>query len=158
MTPQLSSLESKREIMKFLALVALLPLIEVAGFAVIGGKVGAMGVVFLTLCTAFLGVFLIKTQGFRTITQVKEQLAMGQAPAETVLSGTLVFVCGALLLIPGFFTDTLGLIGLLPAVRQSIAKAVLSRGVIVGSTTSSGTGRTRSQDSHVIEGEYRRED
>jgi len=141
--------------MRFLALIVLLPLIEVAAFAQVGGKLGAMGAVFLTLCTAFLGVFLIKTQGFRTLTSVREQVAQGQMPAETVLSGVMVFVCGALLLIPGFVTDTLGLIGLLPFVRHSLAAAIIKKGMVVQS------GQPRShqeQKGNVIEGQYKRED
>jgi len=141
--------------MRFLALIVLLPLIEVAGFAMVGGKLGAMSAVFLTLCTAFLGVFLIKTQGFRTLTQVREQVALGQMPAETVLTGVMVFVCGALLLIPGFFTDTLGLIGLLPPVRQAFARAILSRGMIIKTAQ---TAQNRSEKGQIIEGQYNRED
>jgi len=141
--------------MRFLALIVLLPLIEVAGFAMVGGHLGAMGAVLLTLCTAFLGVFLIKTQGFRTLTQVREQVAMGQMPAETVLSGVMVFVCGALLLIPGFFTDILALIGLLPPVRQGLAAAILSRGMIIKTAQ---TPNNRSEKGQIIEGQYKRED
>lgn len=141
--------------MRFLALIVLLPLIEVAAFAQVGGKLGAMGAVFLTLCTAFIGVFLIKTQGFRTLTHAREQLAQGEVPAQTMVSGVLVFVCGALLLIPGFVTDALGLIGLLPFVRQAIAQAIIAKGMVIrGAQTSSST----AQSGQVIEGQYERED
>ncbi|NVK37360.1 MAG: FxsA family protein [Gammaproteobacteria bacterium] len=142
--------------MRFLAVLVLFPLIEVAVFAQVGGKIGAMWAVFLTLCTAFLGMFLIKTQGFRIITQVREQVAQGQMPAQTVLSGVMVFICGALLLIPGFVTDTLALIGLIPAVRQSMAAAILSKGLIIRNAPTSG--RDQQGTGNVIEGQYRRED
>ncbi len=142
--------------MRFLAVLVLFPLIEVAMFAQVGGKIGAMWAVFLTLCTAFLGVFLIKTQGFRIISQVREQVAQGQMPAQTVISGVMVFICGALLLLPGFVTDTLGLIGLIPAVRHAMAAALLKKGLIVGSGPVRGQKPTGSGD--VIEGQYRRED
>ncbi|MGR6870781.1 FxsA family protein [Pseudomonas sp. HK3] len=142
--------------MRFLLLLVLLPLVEVAAFAQVGGKLGAMNAVFMTLATAFLGMFLIKTQGFRTLSLVREQIAQGQMPAQTVLSGLMVFVCGALLLIPGFVTDTLGLIGLLPFVRNGLAAAILKKGIIV---QGAGT-KARQADEHgnVIEGQYRRED
>ncbi|GAA6135144.1 membrane protein FxsA [Oceaniserpentilla sp. 4NH20-0058] len=141
--------------MRFLALIVLLPLIEVAMFAQVGGKIGAMGAVFLTLCTAFVGVFLIKTQGFRTLTQVREQVAQGQMPAEAMLSGVLVFVSGAFLLIPGFVTDTLGLILLLPFVRKSIAGAILSKGIMMQAGQAPSQPQGKGQ---VIEGQYHKED
>lgn len=142
--------------MRFLAVLVLFPLIEVAMFAQVGGKIGAMWAVFLTLCTAFLGVFLIKTQGFRIISQVREQVAQGQMPAQTVISGVMVFICGALLLLPGFVTDTLGLIGLIPAVRHAMAAAILKKGLIIGNGPMPQQKPSGSGD--VIEGQYRRED
>ncbi|MGK0444825.1 MAG: UPF0716 protein FxsA [Bermanella sp.] len=145
--------------MRFLLLLVLLPLIEVAVFAQVGGKLGAMTAVFMTLCTAFLGVFLIKTQGFRTLSLVREQIAQGQMPAQTVLSGLMVFICGALLLIPGFVTDTLALIGLLPFVRNSLAAAILQKGVIIQpGTQAPSQGKGQDDGGNVIEGQYRRED
>ncbi|MFY0642047.1 MAG: FxsA family protein [Bermanella sp.] len=144
--------------MRFLLLLVLLPLIEVAAFAQVGGKVGAMNAVLMTLATAFLGMFLIKTQGFRTLSLVREQIAQGQMPAQTVISGLLVFVCGALLLIPGFVTDTLALIGLLPFVRSSLANAILSKGIIMQPGANPGSARKTSDGGNVIEGQYRRED
>lgn len=142
--------------MRFLLLLVLLPLIEVAAFAQVGGKLGAMNAVLMTLATAFLGMFLIKTQGFRTLSLVREQIAQGQMPAETVISGLLVFVCGALLLIPGFVTDTLGLIGLLPFVRNGLAAAIMKKGVIIQSAGAKHT--PKGEPGNVIEGQYRRED
>jgi len=144
--------------MRFLAFLVLFPLIEVATFAQVGGKLGAMPVVFMTLATAFIGVFLIKTQGLRTFTSVREQIAQGQMPAQTVISGLLVFVCGALLLLPGLVTDTLGLIGLLPFVRDGIAKGILAKGVLVRSAAGPAPSNKQGGQGDVIEGQYRRED
>jgi len=141
--------------MRFLLLLVLLPLVEVAVFAQVGGKFGAMTAVMMTLFTAFLGVFLIKTQGFRTLSLVREQIAQGEMPAQTVLSGLMVFICGALLLIPGFVTDTIALIGLLPFVRNGLASAILQRGIIIQSGVQP---RSRDEKGQVIEGQYRRED
>ncbi|MFT5592268.1 MAG: UPF0716 protein FxsA [Oceanicoccus sp.] len=142
--------------MRFLLLLVLLPLIEVAAFAQVGGKLGAMNAVLMTLATAFLGMFLIKTQGFRTLSLVREQIAQGKMPAETVISGLLVFVCGALLLIPGFVTDTLGLIGLLPVVRNGLAAVIMKKGVIIQSAGAKPS--QKGEQGNVIEGQYRRED
>ena len=141
--------------MRFLVLLVLLPLVEVATFAQVGGKLGAMTAVMMTLCTAFLGVFLIKTQGFRTLSQVKEQIAQGQMPAQTVLSGLMVFICGALLLIPGFITDILALIGLLPFVRNGLAAAILQKGIIMQPGAKPAH---KDESGQIIEGQYRRED
>ena len=144
--------------MRFLLLLVLLPLIEVAAFAQVGAKVGAMNAVLMTLATAFLGMFLIKTQGFRTLSLVREQIAQGQMPAQTVISGLLVFVCGALLLIPGFVTDMLGLFILLPFVRNTLAEMILSKGIVVQPGANVGNPKKSADGGNVIEGQYRRED
>jgi UPF0716 protein FxsA len=74
-----------------------------------------------------------------------------------MLEGVVLLICGALLLTPGFFTDALGFLGLIPPLRQWLILKVIERGVV--HTVGPG-GRPRRPDSgpRTLEGEYRRED
>ncbi len=112
--------------MKILLLFLAMPLIEVATFVKVGGMIGAPWTIILTVGTAFLGAFLVKTQGIRTLLSVKEQLAQGQMPAAAMVEGIILLVCGALLLTPGFVSDTVGFLGLIPVVRAAIAKKIVT--------------------------------
>jgi UPF0716 protein FxsA len=76
-----------------------------------------------------------------------------------MLEGVVLIISGALLLTPGFFTDTIGLLGLIPPLRQRLILAVLERGVIA--TMQRGPGATRPTDRpghRTLDGDYRRED
>ncbi len=113
--------------MKFLALFLLIPLVEVAVFIKVGGSIGALWTVLLTVGTALLGATLVRLQGMATLFNVKQQLMQGQLPAGAVVEGVILLVCGALLLTPGFVTDTLGFLGLMPSIRQRIAKNIVQQ-------------------------------
>lgn len=140
--------------MKFLLLFLGIPLLEIVAFVQIGGKIGALWTVLLTVGTAILGAFLVRTQGIRTLLSVKDQLAHGELPAQTVVEGIILLVCGALLLTPGFISDTLGFLGLVPAIRSVVAKSLLSKVFVMQAQRSQGF----NNGGHTIEGQFRRED
>ena len=148
--------------MRVLAVIVLLPLIEIFTFAQVGGKIGGLWTVLLTLATAMLGVLLIKTQGGRTISNVKDQLQQGQMPAQAVVGGIMTFISGAFLLLPGFISDALGLILLLPPVQAVLAQSVIQsfmKGRMQGSVYTQGQNpHAKPQGGNTIEGEFRRED
>jgi UPF0716 protein FxsA len=80
----------------------------------------------------------VRSQGFRIFSEVREELARGRLPAAQMLDGALVLVGGLLLLVPGFFTDFLGIFFLIPATRRLIKlwlglwlQARLSRGGVI---------------------------
>jgi UPF0716 protein FxsA len=155
MTPPLRVLTSNLRIfMKFLLLFLGIPLLEIVAFVQIGGKIGALWTVLLTVGTAILGAFLVRTQGIRTLLSVKDQLAHGELPAQTVVEGIILLVCGALLLTPGFISDTLGFLGLVPAIRSVAAKSLLSKVFVMQAQRSQGF----NGGGHTIEGQFRRED
>ncbi|MEM7195803.1 MAG: FxsA family protein [Pseudomonadota bacterium] len=149
--------------MKFLFLIFfLIPLIEIYFLIKIGSIVGALLTVFLVVFTAMLGAVLVRAQGFSTIARVQMQVARGNVPAVEVIEGLMLFLAGALLLTPGFFTDAIGFILLTPPLRRALIFWGRDRGVFrrtmasAPNFSSSGDqGRSQTTQGRVIEGEYK---
>ncbi len=96
-------------------------LIEVAGY------IDAWPTIGLVMLTAVIGVALLKRQGMATLTRGVSRLESGQLPATEMAEGLLLAVAGALLVTPGFVTDTVGFTLLFPPTRKAIAAQMLKR-------------------------------
>ena len=103
------------------------PLLEIYLLIQIGSRIGALYTVGLVILTAILGVALLRLQGLVTLARVRHSLDQGRIPAVTLVEGLVLLVAGALLLTPGFFTDALGFLCLVPSLRNRLAKALLKR-------------------------------
>lgn len=132
----------------FLAFVAL-PLIEIALFVTVGGAIGLWPTLAIVIGTAFAGVALMRRQGARTLAGLKRDLDGLRDPAEPIVHGALILLAGALLVAPGFFTDTLGLLLLVPPLRGAIV-ARMARHVIVAGFA----GHPRRGGPDIIDGEF----
>ena len=88
----------------------------------IGSAIGFWVTLLFVVSTAFLGAHLARTQGFQTLTQIQQQLEMGMIPAGKMLEGAMILVAAALLLTPGFLTDSLGFLLLTPPIRALILR------------------------------------
>ena len=143
-------------------LFLIVPAIEIALFIEIGGIIGVFATLSLILVTAIVGVALLRIQGLATIARVQGQLNQGQLPATEMLEGLMLLVSGAFLMTPGFFTDTVGFLILIPAIRRSVAHWFLShadlmfKGQIINAQNE--TFHKRPDGHHTIEGEFRRKD
>lgn len=116
--------------MKKLFLIFLIvPLIEIYLLIKIGSAVGVGATIFFVVFTAVLGAFLVRTQGFSTLHRVQMQLVRGQIPTLEIIEGLLLFIAGALLLTPGFFTDAIGFILLTPPLRRLFIRSMVNRGL-----------------------------
>jgi len=93
------------------------PLIELFLFLVIGQKIGIVATFAIILLTGFLGGAWARSQGLRAFAKYREAIAQGRVPHDAVLEGILILVAGALLLTPGFLTDTIGFLLLVPRIR-----------------------------------------
>ena len=97
--------------------------------------INAWPTIGLVMLTAIIGVALLKRQGLATLTRGMDRLNHGQVPAREMAEGLLLAVAGALLLTPGFITDTVGFVLLFPPTRMMIAQAMLKRVEIQGVAT-----------------------
>jgi len=139
----------------FLLLFVGIPLTELYFLIKVGAQIGAFATIFLTLFTAALGGWMVRAQGFSTLMRVREAMDRGEVPAFQMMEGAVLLVCGILLLLPGFITDAVGFVFLVPLLRRWLITAGL-KGAGVMEPAGSKQGEKPGQ--RVIEGEYRRED
>jgi UPF0716 protein FxsA len=132
-------------------------LLEIYLLIKVGGIIGAFPTVAMVVFTAVLGAFLLRHQGLYTYAKVQTALGRGELPTVAMLEGVVLLLSGALLLTPGFFTDTLGFLGLIPPLRQWFILKVLERGVIQ-TMGPQGHPHRPQNGPQTLEGEYRRED
>jgi len=133
----------------------LVPLVEIYVLIQVGSVIGALPTVILVVLTAVIGVGLLRSQGLRTWMRAQEQLARGLLPAVELLEGMLLMLAGAFLLTPGFVTDTLGFLLLVPAVPSGRWRMGASFGTSgPGSVQGPGPGPGAAADGRVIEGEF----
>lgn len=115
--------------MPFLLLVVVvLPLIEIALFIVIGGILTLWPTLALVVAGGFAGYRLIRSAGVRTMAEVEGAVRAGIDPGRPVAAGLVRLMAGILLFIPGFLTDALGILLLIPPVRQAFVRALGPRG------------------------------
>jgi len=138
-----------------LAMFIVVPLVEMYVLIKVGGVIGALPTIFLVVFTAFLGVWLIRIQGFSTLQKIRNTLNAGGIPAIEMMEGVVLFIAGALLLTPGFVTDSIGFLCLIPPVRRALIIAVIQRWQV---TMVARQQRNQPQQGNIIEGEYRRHD
>lgn len=136
-----------------LVLLIGLPLIEIYFLIEVGSEIGAFPTIALAILTAVIGTWLVRHQGFGLLSRVREMADRGEVPALEVLDGALLLVAGLFLLLPGFLTDTVGFLLLIPPLRRW----VVGRYVRVIPVHSAPHAGQRDQP-RIIEGDYRRDD
>ncbi|MBY0053702.1 FxsA family protein [Brevibacillus agri] len=92
--------------------------LELWGLITVGSLIGGWSTVLLVILTGLLGAWLAKQQGVQVFRTLQFQLARGQMPTETIIDGALILIGGILLLLPGFVSDVIGLIFLIPYTRM----------------------------------------
>ena len=136
-----------------------LPLLEIAGFVVVGRQVGALATVGLVLASGVAGVLLLRHQGFGVMTRVRAEMDAGRDPSHQLAHGAMIVVAAILLIIPGFITDIIGLLLFLPPVRDLAWRGLKGRIVVATNFTSGGfRGRSRDKVIDLGDGDYSRED
>jgi UPF0716 protein FxsA len=137
----------------FLIFVAV-PLIEIALFIQVGGFLGLWPTLGIVVATALLGTYLVRAQGALALNQLRRSFEELKDPTEPLAHGAMILLSGALLVTPGFFTDTLGFLLLIPMVRTAVYKYLRSR-VKVQSFEMGGQSRARPRaDPTVIDADY----
>lgn len=137
-------------------LFVILPILEMYVLIKVGALIGAMPTIGLVLLTAVIGAALLRRQGLSTLQRAQWRMQVGELPAEEMVEGFALAVAGVLMLTPGFITDAMGLFLLVPPTRKLLIRYFLARVTVV--QASGGNAAGRKNDSHTIEGEYRRDD
>jgi len=133
-----------------LFLFVAIPLLELYVLIEVGSGLGGFTTIALCLLTAALGGLLIRIQGIKTLLAAQQQAAHGQLPAEHALHGILLAVAGLSLFLPGFITDSLGFLLLIPAFRLFLMRFFIA--------TRNHTSAHTPSSSTVIEAEVIKED
>jgi UPF0716 protein FxsA len=124
------------------------PLIEIALFVTLGGWLGLWATLGVVLGTAVAGVVLMRWRGLRAVADLRGQVGNMRNLVPEMADQAMVMLAGLLLILPGFLTDFLGLLLLLPPVRHALVALAEQRVVVQG-----GRGRPRDPDD-VIEGDF----
>lgn len=106
--------------MWLLAAFVAVPIIEIALFIWVGGLIGVWMTLLLVVAAAVLGMALVRNQGFAQLQRLQSSLEGRGDPAAPLAHGAMILLSGILLIIPGFFTDALGLALLVPAIRTLV--------------------------------------
>ena len=109
--------------MFFLFFIAV-PIIEVILFITVGKYIGLWNTIFIIIITGIIGAILVKSQGITILNKALEEIKSNKMPIFSIFEGIAVLIAGAFLLTPGFLTDTLGCILLIPKTRNTIIKYI----------------------------------
>lgn len=131
----------------------MMTLLEIYVLVSVGQSIGAFTTVLLVIITAFLGSVLLRQQGWVTLTKAQNIMAQGKTPAFEMLEGLVILLSGVLLLTPGFITDFIGLLGLMPFSRAYFIEWILQKNVqkIFASPVKKSA---KKPNNHTIEGEF----
>lgn len=147
--------ESPLRWIPFLA-VFLYVYIEISIFIQVAHVLGVLMTLILVIFTSVIGMSLVRNQGFKNFLLMQQKMAAGESPAAEMIKSVSLIIAGLLLLLPGFFTDFLGLLLLLPPVQKHLTLKLLPHlrfSRMPGGGFSAGTG-----GGETFDGEYQRKD
>lgn len=113
--------------MPLLALFIIVPLVEIGLFIQVGGFIGLWPTLAIVLLTAMAGTYLVKRQGLAELARIQNSLSTLDNPTRPLAHGAMILASGLLLLTPGFFTDAVGFLLLVPQIRDKVMQAVRNR-------------------------------
>jgi UPF0716 protein FxsA len=139
---------------KLFLIFLFVPLIEIYFLIQIGDVIGAGFTISIVVLTALIGAALVRFQGLTTLARAQREMRNARMPAMEVVEGALLLLAGALLLIPGFVSDALGFIILIPPLRQRLVQRFLKKRVmpVEGQVYD---GEARDADKRIIDIEYK---
>ncbi len=104
-----------------------LPIIEILLFIKIGENIGAINTILLIIFTAVVGVYFARIQGMMTIKSGFMNIYQNKLPIYEIFSGASIAIAAVFLIIPGFFTDTIGFLLLIPITRRLLLSPIISK-------------------------------
>ncbi|MBI1302139.1 MAG: FxsA family protein [Alphaproteobacteria bacterium] len=144
--------------MPFFAIFVLVPLAEIIVFFAVSDEIGIGTALLLALFTAVLGGAIVRYQGIQTLMKAQEAIAQGELPSKELFDGLCLIASGATLITPGFITDTIGFLLLIPGIRDWLRHKAGNMTHFQSTTYSSNYTNFhepyRSHDPNVIDVEY----
>ena len=126
-----------------LILIIGIPLIEIYLFIKIGSQIGAFNTVLLILVTAVVGVGYARYEGYNTLKTGMSQLVKNELPVYELISGATLAFAALLLIMPGFATDLIGILLIVPFTRKFILKKFIKK-----------HDKTKKKNTNYIDGDY----
>ena len=120
-----------------------IPALEIFLMIKIGGKVGALNTVLLIFLTAIIGIYFAKLEGIKTMRSGIMNMYQNKIPIYEMISGASIAIAALLLIIPGFFTDTIGFLLLIPFTRKILISFLVKKKNI----------SSRQEDKKTLDGE-----
>ena len=130
----------------FFLIFICLPALEIYLLIEVGGQVGALNTVALIFFTAIIGLYFAKHQGLQTLKSGLVSLYQNKIPIYEMMSGASIAIAAFLLIVPGFFTDLVGFLLLVPFSRKILFKLTLG-----GGTKNNNTSQNKTIDGEIIE-------
>ena len=119
-----------------------IPLVEIYFMIKVGGFIGAFNTIFLIFFTAVTGIFFARLEGLNAIKSGFQQLVKNEIPIYELISGAALAFAALLLIIPGFLTDIIGFLLIVPFTRKFFIKIITSRF------------KKQKVDENIVEGEF----
>ena len=110
----------------FLSIV-LVPIVEVYLFIKIGAQIGAFNTILLIFVTAITGIIYARYEGLNTLRSAYSQITRQETPAYEIISGAAIAFAALLLIVPGFATDIIGFLIILPVTRKLILRKISAK-------------------------------
>lgn len=110
---------------KLLISFVIVPVIELYILIEVGKKIGSLTTIGIIILTGIIGAYLVKGQGFMILRKIQNDLNEGIMPGDSLIQGAIILAGGIFLLTPGFVTDIIGFIFLIPASRRVVKKYLL---------------------------------
>jgi len=110
--------------LRLFLLFTIVPLVELVLLIKIGGVIGVAPTIAIVIGTGVLGAWLARWQGLAVLRRIGDEMAAGRLPTDALIDGLLVLVAAAMLLTPGFLTDSAGFLLLVPGTRAKVRRLV----------------------------------
>ncbi|ABS13569.1 MULTISPECIES: FxsA family protein [Brucella/Ochrobactrum group] len=134
-----------------------MPFIEIAGFVIIGSKIGVFATLGLVILSAMLGFFLLRVQGIGLLQRIRTETAAGRVPDREMVHGAMLVLAAILLIVPGFVSSTIGILLFIPFIRDFMWEKFMRGRMVVATSArySDGYGQQRPgsnpRQDHVID-------
>lgn len=108
-------------------LFIVVPIVELYVIVQVAGGIGVLETIGLLIVVSVVGAWLVRREGMGVLRKVQTQLAAGEMPTKQIVDGGLIMFAGALMLTPGFVTDAVGVLLLIPPTRIAVRTVLMRR-------------------------------